>query len=207
MQLAWLPPESGGQNGIIQRYLISVTEVDTMRQFQLTSASPFATVLGLHPHYTYSFAVAAVTVGEGPYSEEISVQTLEDGEQMKKYCQSYMMYNLFCCCFPAPNGPPQSFRVVAISSTSIRLTWTAPLPEEQNGVITSYRITVTEVESGEEVLQRTTASSVSFLIVDSLRPYYGYRCTIAAFTIAIGPEALVEVTTFQEGNIANRLQL
>ena len=89
---------------------------------------------------------------------------------------------------------------MAISSTSIRLTWSAPLADEQNGVITSYRVTVTEVESGETVLERTEAASVTFLIVDSLDPHFTYSCSIAAVTIAIGPETLVEVTTFQEGN-------
>ena len=98
----------------------------------------------------------------------------------------------------APSGPPQSFRVVAISSTSIRLTWTAPLPEEQNGVITSYRITVTEVESGQ-VLQRTTSGSDSLIIISSLRPHFTYRCAIAAYTIALGSETTAEVTTLQEG--------
>ena len=100
--------------------------------------------------------------------------------------------------FTAPSGPPQTLRAVAISSTSIRLTWTAPLPEEQNGVIVSYRITVTDVESREVVQQ--TSSSASLLIVDSLNPYHTYQCSIAATTIAVGPEAFVEVTTFQEGN-------
>ena len=89
--------------------------------------------------------------------------------------------------------------MVAISSTSIRLTWAAPLPEEVNGVITSYRITITEIEGGE-VLQQTTSASDSLIVVHSLRPYYTYQCTIAAFTVAIGPNAITEVTTFQEGN-------
>ena len=101
-------------------------------------------------------------------------------------------------CFSAPSGPPRSFRVVAISSTSIRLTWSAPLPEEQNGRITSYRITITELEGGV-VLERTARASDSLLIVDSLRPYFTYQCSIAAFTIAIGPEATADVTTLQTG--------
>ena len=45
----------------------------------------------------------------------------------------------------------------------------------------------------------------SLLLVDSLRPYRTYQCTIAAFTIAIGPEAIAEATTFQEGNHLTRL--
>ena len=102
-----------------------------------------------------------------------------------------------CLPFTAPSGPPQSFQAVAISSTSIRLTWAAPLPDEKNGVIVSYTITVTDVESGEVVQQ--TSSSASLLIVGSLNPYHTYQCAVAATTVATGPEAFIEVTTFQEG--------
>ena len=76
----------------------------------------------------------------------------------------------------------------------------SPLAEEQNGVITSYRITITETGSGE-VLQKTTSASDSLIIVNLLRPHFLYQCTIAAFTNAIGPEAYDQVTTLQEGNV------
>ena len=79
-QLSWQPPLPSSQNGIIRHYLIHVTEEETMRQFELMSASTSVTASDLHPYYTYSFTVSAVTVGQGPYSEEISVQTLEEGE-------------------------------------------------------------------------------------------------------------------------------
>ena len=78
--LSWLPPVQSEQNGVIQHYLIQATEENTMSQFQLTSTSTSAAAIDLHPYYTYSFAVTAVTVGQGPYSEEISVQTWEDGK-------------------------------------------------------------------------------------------------------------------------------
>lgn len=50
-------------------------------------------------------------------------------------------------------------------------------------------------------MQRTASASDSFLIVNSLRPHVTYRCTIAAYTIAVGPETFVDVTTLQEGEI------
>lgn len=67
-------------------------------------------------------------------------------------------------------------------------------------MITSYRVTITEVESGERVLERTAAASDTFLIVNSLDPHFTYRCSIAAVTVAIGPETSAQVTTLQEGN-------
>ena len=37
------------------------------------------TLTSLHPYYVYSFSVAAVTVGIGPYSTAINTTTDEDG--------------------------------------------------------------------------------------------------------------------------------
>ena len=51
-----------------------------MRQFQLMSTTTSITAAALHPYYTYSFTISAVTVGEGPYSQPLSLQTLEDGK-------------------------------------------------------------------------------------------------------------------------------
>ena len=39
---------------------------------------------GLHPAYIYQFAVAAVTVESGPYSDFAVAKTLEDGT--KNWC-------------------------------------------------------------------------------------------------------------------------
>ena len=51
-----------------------------MRQFQLMSTTTSITAAALHPYYTYSFTISAVTVGEGPYSQPLSLQTLENGK-------------------------------------------------------------------------------------------------------------------------------
>ena len=87
---------------------------------------------------------------------------------------------------------------MAISSVSIRLTWASPLPEDLNGVLVSYRVIVMEVETGE-VFQQTTAFDTNSLVVSSLHPYYNYNCSVAAFTVAFGPNAYAEVRTLPEG--------
>ena len=98
----------------------------------------------------------------------------------------------------APSGPPLSFTVMAVSSVSIRLTWVSPLPEDLNGVLVSYRVTIMEAET-EAVFQQTTAFDTNSLVVSSLHPYYKYRCSVAAFTVAFGPNAYAEVRTLPEG--------
>ena len=47
--------------------------------------------------------------------------------------------------FPVPTAAPQFFEAVAVSSGSIRMSWIPPPEEEQNGVIRSYHICVTEI--------------------------------------------------------------
>jgi receptor-type tyrosine-protein phosphatase Q len=67
-------------------------------------------------------------------------------------------------------------------------------------MIISYRIIIAEVGSGERVLETTTAATDTLLIINDLDPHFTYRCSIAAVTVAVGPETSAEVTTLQEGN-------
>ena len=79
--LSWEPPESDLQNGVIRHYLIQVFETQTGNNltYQVTARTVF-TVGDLHPFYTYSFSVQAVTVAAGPLSVPQSVRTLENGK-------------------------------------------------------------------------------------------------------------------------------
>ena len=84
----------------------------------------------------------------------------------------------------APSSPPIGVAGMALSSSSIFISWQLPPIEQQNGIIREYHINVTEVETGDEF------SLVSYYlnaIVGSLHPYYRYNITITAVTIAPGP--------------------
>ena len=41
-----------------------------------------------------------------------------------------------------PSGTPQSFTIVTFTTTDITISWSPPVPSEQNGLITSYSIRV-----------------------------------------------------------------
>ncbi len=56
--------------------------------------------------------------------------------------------------------------------------------EEQNGIITEYRINVTELETGNVLVRFSTTTSVT---VTALHPYYTYVCIVSAHTVATGP--------------------
>ena len=76
--LSWGLPNPEDRNGIIRQYIIHVElpfgEVPSI----LTASSSF-TVSALRPFTTYLFSVAAITIGVGPATERISVQTFTDG--------------------------------------------------------------------------------------------------------------------------------
>ena len=75
--LTWSPPQPRYQNGIIRNYTISVNEQNTGRQFSLVSDDTHETLSSLHPSYIYLISISAVTIGGGPYSTQIAIQTEE----------------------------------------------------------------------------------------------------------------------------------
>ncbi len=80
LSLSWSAPPSDHHNGVIRRYHIIVTEVETGRVFQVNSTATSATLLSLHPYYAYICAVAAFTIAEGPYSTKVSIRLPEDSK-------------------------------------------------------------------------------------------------------------------------------
>jgi receptor-type tyrosine-protein phosphatase Q len=89
VDLSWSPPRSDLQNGVIRYYSLEVYENNTGNSstYQTLSAQTSYTIRNLHPYYTYSIRILAVTVGPGPLSISHTVNTLEAG-----------MLNNFCCC-------------------------------------------------------------------------------------------------------------
>ena len=86
------------------------------------------------------------------------------------------------------------------SSRSVTFSWLAPLASEQNGVIISYTLNITETGSGQTI-QRSVLSSQTSVTVNSLLPFTTYSCSIAASTsIGMGPfSTLLTVVTPEDG--------
>ena len=82
LALSWQPPSPENQNGIIVHYTVNITEMETGRVLSLTAMNTtMLRVHLLHPFYTYTCIVAAVTIGLGPYSTPVVIQMPEDGQQ------------------------------------------------------------------------------------------------------------------------------
>ena len=81
VDLSWVAPRSDMQNGVVRYYIIEAHENNTgnTTTIQTLSAQTSFTVGDLHPYYTYTMRILAVTTGPGPFSIGHTVNTLQDG--------------------------------------------------------------------------------------------------------------------------------
>jgi len=79
LHISWAAPPFEHQNGIIREYRVNITERETGMVFHLITTATSVTVPSLHPFYNYKCSIAAVTIGEGPYSAELTITMPEDG--------------------------------------------------------------------------------------------------------------------------------
>ena len=112
---------------------------------------------------------------------------------------SQLFHDVFAVCFTytAPSSSPQNVSIMALSSTSLSVSWDPPSFDSQNGIITEYRINITELETGNVI---SLISFNTFITVQFLHPYYTYVCVVSAVTNAEGPPSEeVVITTPQDG--------
>ena len=77
--MMWQPPQDDQQNGVLVGYVVNVTETEIGNQYQIVTQEAQYTFHDFHPFYHYAFIVAAVTVGQGPFSAIFSLQMPQDG--------------------------------------------------------------------------------------------------------------------------------
>ena len=85
LHITWQPPVEGERNGIIRRYVINITELNSGNEYQLENSSTEITIQDLHPFYRYSYSVAAETVALGPSTSASIIEMPEDGKLIKLY--------------------------------------------------------------------------------------------------------------------------
>lgn len=79
LYFSWSPPPVDHQNGIIRRYDLTLTELETGSVFSYSTTGTNFTAMLLHPNYQYQLEVSAVTIGTGPSSVPVILLTPEDG--------------------------------------------------------------------------------------------------------------------------------
>ena len=110
---------------------------------------------------------------------------------------SLLVYNVLLCHNIVPSHSPLSLVVLNVTSTTIELDWEPPPLLHRNGVIGSYIILCSEIETNETIRSN---SSTSEFIIRELHPYYNYECKVSAVTVGVGPfSSTITVTTLQDG--------
>lgn len=67
----------------------------------------------------------------------ISSDLFAKGSVEKGTCLFAVIFDILLA---APNAPPRHIRVIPVSSTELKVTWDPPLPENQNGVLSGYKV-------------------------------------------------------------------
>ena len=95
--------------------------------------------------------------------------------------------------FVAPSGPPLNITAQASSARTLSITWNPPAAEDRNGIILSYIVNITDMETREQMQLTSVSQSLN---VRGLMPFTTYLCNVAAST-AIGTGPFSNVTTVQ----------
>ena len=87
-------------------------------------------------------------------------------------------------CSSDPTGAPANLTAPRTTTTSLSLSWDPPRFDLQNGIIRYYTVFISDVTNGSswELTSNTTRIQVS-----NLQPFFTYNCSVAAFTIGLGP--------------------
>ena len=184
--LMWDAPPTEDQNGVIRYYAIHIIEINTSQEHTLNSTGTQTAVYFLHPYYNYTYAVSAVTIQLGPYTNATNIRTSEDGMKKLLHAFNTFMYSDCCSLHSAPTGPPLNVDATPVNSTSVTISWNPPALENQNGVITGYVINLTLTVGSGDISQYSSSSDN--ITVGSLHPFTTYDFTVAAQTsVGTGP--------------------
>ena len=79
IHLFWLPPPPIDINGIIDYYVVEVTEIRTGRFWSFVAVDNHINIGSLNPHHVYECIIATYTVEIGPFTAPFNVTSEEIG--------------------------------------------------------------------------------------------------------------------------------
>lgn len=100
----------------------------------------------------------------------------------------------------APSGPPTEFMITSSNDnpTQLVLSWKAPAPEDQNGIITEYRYKCSN--NPDQV--NMTSGDITTVTVKGLAVFTNYTCDVRAATVVgVGPAVSQDAITGEDGMV------
>ncbi|XP_049855344.1 Down syndrome cell adhesion molecule-like protein Dscam2 [Schistocerca gregaria] len=167
LYVSWKPPEPHLHNGEIIGYYIGYcvrnsTESMHYKTFEVIPGMDLHTKLTNLLKFTeYSITVQAYNrAGTGPHSHSIIVSTDED----------------------VPGGPPTDIQCTSLTSHSILVLWSAPLPNEINGILLGYRIVYRALSTWDDLQTMEEQTSENKIELLDLIPFCNYSIEVKAYT-------------------------
>ncbi|XP_076276315.1 cell adhesion molecule Dscam2 isoform X6 [Lasioglossum baleicum] len=174
VKVTWQPPDRSLWNGELLGYTISYANLgENDQSVNITrvgitgngDGSYDYRLTGLRKYTQYSVVVKAFNnKGDGPGSDPVTVQTLED----------------------VPSAPPLNVACAALTGQTIQVTWKPPPSDKVHGVVQGYKLlyeaggAVLEQQSGRE----TKISHALSTVLHGLSPYTNYTMQVLAYTKA-----------------------
>ncbi|KAK1131200.1 hypothetical protein K0M31_017488 [Melipona bicolor] len=174
VKVTWQPPDRSLWNGELLGYTISYANLGgndqsvNITRVGITGngdGSYDYRLTGLRKYTQYSVVVKAFNnKGDGPGSDPVTVQTLED----------------------VPSAPPQNVACAALTGQNIQVTWKPPPSDKVHGVVQGYKLlyeaasVVLEQQAGRE----TKISHALSTVLHGLSPYTNYTVQVLAYTRA-----------------------
>ncbi|ROT64498.1 putative Down syndrome cell adhesion molecule-like protein Dscam2 [Penaeus vannamei] len=171
VRVSWEPPPENLTHGTILGYYLGYKDDSESEggAYNFTTVGvdgagvTTATLAGLRPHARYSVVLQAFNSrGAGPASPPALGTTLED----------------------KPGAAPGHVTCETVTSTSLVVTWSPPPPRHTNGIITSYRVSYSQLSSHEDGRSGSVVSEGLRATLAGLRPWTNYSVSVAASTRA-----------------------
>ncbi|XP_023290163.1 Down syndrome cell adhesion molecule-like protein Dscam2 [Orussus abietinus] len=175
LKITWQPPDRSLWNGELLGYTISYRNLGSNDQSVNTTrigitgngdGSYDYRLTGLQKYTQYSIVVKAFNnKGEGPSSDPVTAQTLED----------------------VPSAPPQNIACTPLSGQSIQVTWKPPPPDKVHGEIRGYKVLYEAANGAAFELQgsgETRTTHALNTVLQRLSPYTNYTVQVLAYTRA-----------------------
>ena len=80
LSLSWNSLASFNANGIVREYIVNVLVQDSSEHYQYSTVNTSIILTELHPYYTYTVYIAAVTIGRGPFSAGRTIRMPQNGK-------------------------------------------------------------------------------------------------------------------------------
>ncbi|GLG93723.1 Tyrosine-protein phosphatase Lar, partial [Gryllus bimaculatus] len=175
LRITWQPPDRDLWNGELLGYnigyrkagsdkeLYNFTRVavagDLPGDFRLTGLAKFA---------KYNIIVQAFNVkGDGPPSEPVMAETLEDGKLNRIL----------------PSSSPQDIECTALSFQNLQISWKPPPDNQVHGIIQGYKLSYEPAEEWyDQVVPDTKVTTATTTVLHGLQPYTNYSLQVLAYT-------------------------